>query len=459
MSKETQTAAEGALVVDSDGTTSWWLPRVAAVAEVRLPVADGVELAVDAADPTLVLAWAAAPGAEIESLAGVFADAGLVDRVRALRGGGEQVVVENAPTLTRPWVRMATVAAVRQCAVLPLHEGALLLDLASATSGVGHAEAAAHVFGLAAPVLLALGEQCLAREIRGGAATELVEIAQVADAALAGTAWADDVHALAARLREEVSEIPDVFAFDFAGAVRADIDGPSVLMPVAVKTLEFVDPTLVPARILAWRGAAERELIIEVHDDHVVVSASLADGIDDRTLEANQLLAYAARLEDGGLIASSPMTVHDHTVSAALPIVGGDQAVSFGIIHADGDFDDVRVDAVGRDLLRVDRQMVDAFGDQRAAVAELHRTSLLDDQTEALDASTRYIRAAKAAAGDALTRLEERLDASIDDVDVRELIEARVAAVEAFEIRVERRAVSAGTEPLLAELVSRSGAE
>jgi hypothetical protein len=452
MSNETETVAEGALVVDADGTTSWWLPSVAAVAEVRLPVADGVELAVDAADPTLVLAWAAAPGAEIDSLAGVFVDGSLVDRVRALRAGGEQVVVEDAPILTRPWVRMATVAAVRQCAVLPLNEGALLLDLASATSGVGYAEAAAHVFGLAAPVLMALGEQCLATEIRGGAASQLVEIAQVADAALAGTAWADDVHALAARLREEVSEIPDVFAFDFAGALVADIWTADGSTPSGVLTPEFVDPGLVPARILSWPGAAKHEVFVELHDGYVVVTAALAYRVDERTLEANQLLAFAARRDDGALVATAPMTVTGGTVSAALPVDGDADGLAFGIFHADSDLDDLRVDRVGRMMVEVDREMADAFVYQRAAVTALHRTSLDDDQSAALRAGKRNTREAKAAAGRALSILSTAF-ADGGDGDVRELIEARVSVIDRHRANIDDNEVPAGSEPLLAELL------
>ena len=453
MSNDTEAGAEGALVVGADGTTSWWLPRAAAVAEVRVRVADGVEFSVDAGDPTLVLAWSAAAAADLGSLDQVFTDAGLVDRLRALRDGDDRVVIEEAPVLTRPWVRSATVAAVRQCEVRPLHEGALLLDLAAAMSDVGNAEAAAHVFGLAAPSLLALGEECLAGEIRGGAATELVDIAQAAATALAGTAWAQDVHALATRLHEEVSEVPDVFVGNLVGAMSADIWVAGVATPSSVLNPQFVDPALVPARILSWPGAGKHEVFIEVHDGYVIVTATLAQRVDDRTLEANQLLAYAARREDGGLVATAPMTVAGRTVKAALAVDDDLGQLSFGICHADSDLDDLRADPAGRLMVEVDREMADAFACQRAAFAVLHRTSIGDDQSAALEAREGTVNEALAASGRALTLVLDELGRGIDDDDVREQFESRAEAIEAFETKLERGGIVNGAEPLLAELL------
>lgn len=459
MSKETEANAEGALVVGADGTTSWWLPRAAAVAEVRVPVAVGVEFSVDAGDPTLVLGWSAAADADLAMLSEVFGDAGLVDRIRALRDGDRRIVVEKPPALTRPWVRFATVAAVRQRAVRPLHEGALLLDLAAAASGIGNGEAAAHVFGLAAPSLLALGEGCLVGDIRGGAATELVDIAQAAATALAGTAWAQDVHALATRLQEEVSEVPDVFIDDLVGAFSADIWVADVSTPSSVLNPEFVDPALVPARILSWAGAGKPEVFVEMHAGYVIVTATLAQRVDDRTLEANQLLAYAARREDGGLVATVPMTVAGRTVKAALAVGDDLDHLSFGIFHADSDLDDVRADPTGRLMVEVDREMADAFAYQRGALAVLHRTSIGDDQSAALEAREGAVNEALAASGRALSLVMEGLDRGIDDEDTREHFESRVEAIEAFETNLERGEIPSGAEPLLAELLPTGAIE
>lgn len=400
MTTANSTAPDGVLVLGEDGGASWWAPQPPAVAAVELGVGEGAVVRVDAGDPSRVLAWAVAPGGDFSALAAAFGDTGFEHILTQASTGQDPVTVYPAPRLAGPWMRCALVAAVQRWSMRPVDEGALLLDEAASRHRTGNAAAAARLFALGSPILMALGHQCLEGELVGGPASELREISLSAGLAVAETGWGKDILDLAASLQsvtsiddralESILREWDLEDVSVGGA--ADMGGDAaplgILDEVRVSSAR-IDPSLVPARVLEWRGADQYELFLEHRNgaDEVLVSAELAVDVDPLCLEVQQLFAFCAHPETGRLIAAAPMQVDGRRVHTRVPLRGADPgSVHIGVFYADTDLDALRVDRVGQLLVTVDRWMLDAWSHQRCALAAVH-TVPVDAASALIDAA------------------------------------------------------------------------
>ena len=459
---ETQAQDKGVLVIHEDGAVAWWSPSAPAVASVHVGIGVGAVVEVDAANPSVVVGWGLQAGGDVESLARAFGEPQLAENLRLLAGTGQDVFTKSAPTLTQPWVRRATVAAVSQCTQRPMNESALLLDQASADRATGREELAVSLFQMAAPSLLDLGAECLAGQIGGGAATDIARIADEAAQSLQGSGWEPDVVELSARLQSEVgltdADLDAVMAlFEMEEAAARKL-APAHMDRTETRVDDefYIDPRAVPPRLLAWPGGALKDLRVKFSTDsnQVVVSADLADSADERSVEASELVAYAADPEKGSLIAVAPMHVEGHTVTATVLCGRDPKSLHYGLYHADTDPEALRLDAVGRLLVEVDRRMLDAYHHYRLALAAVHEHDVVGAVEEMEAKRKRELDQAASAALDASDLLDEFLDDNDVSDDAAALLRRRKAAIDAFRDGLAAGLLPAdGAETLLSELL------
>ncbi|MEH6807070.1 MAG: hypothetical protein V7697_28925 [Rhodococcus erythropolis] len=464
----------GVLTVDSAGWVSWWSTTVPVWAAVELSVGRGVAIEVDAAEPTTVLSWACRPDADISVLGSVFVDAELPARIEQLRSSGNMFAEEAPPRLSDAWARLALVSTASRWLMSPVHEGALMLDEASSHQLAGNTSAAARLFALAAPSLIALGEDCAEGFYADFVSAEVRAVLNVAGDAMAGSALGNQALELAIRLGEptaisdgDIASLLD--AWDLATAVStgelalthglgaADNSASDLQIDTA-----FIDPRLIPPRILAWHGAHDPDLLIQYkqHDDVAIVSASLADGVDPWALEANQMLAYSLTADTGKLQYCIPMVPQGRVLTAPVPCNGLDpDDLQFGILYAGTDLDTLRTGKVGRDLIEIDRIMVDAWNHERISLAPLSTVSAHSDAAAIAEAQRIHrgrIRKAADLASDAESKLRRLLD-RLEDVDSRaERLQAQLQSVGQYRDRLSSTAGEQPNQnqPLLAELLA-----
>ncbi|OUS97279.1 hypothetical protein [Rhodococcus sp. NCIMB 12038] len=383
---------DGVQTSTSDGAVSWWSPQPPAVAPVEITVGRGATIEVDAAYPGRVLSWVLAPGGDIDALATAFCDTGLTELIEHAISNGVTVTMAPAPHLTGPWIRRALVAAVQRWAVRPVDESALILDEASSQYRTGNTPAAARLFALASPTLMALGRQCLDGDLVGGPAEELREITRDASQAVTDAGWGSDILELAAALQagsvlDDLVLAEALSQWELADIVGASHLGADTLGPQTDQLsvdAAAIDPATVPPRVLAWSGAGDREMLVEydVDADQATVSVALAADVDPLCLETQQLLAYCAEKDTGRMVASVPLQVQGRSVIAQLPCRGfHPDVLHFGVYCADTDLDSLRLNEVGQLQMTVDRWMLDAWNHHRTALAAVHTVPADADET------------------------------------------------------------------------------
>lgn len=464
--------SDGTLVVDATGGLSWWSHEVPAVAMVDLAIGEGVSVQVDAASPSSVLAWVCLPGGDVDALGAAMADNGFASRLADLRKKGESFSVEGGPTLADTWSRRALVSAVSRWSLRSLHEGALILDEAASEYRAGNEPAAARLFTLGASSLLALGEDCAEGDVVAGPAIEVVEILRIAGEAVAGSKLGDAALELAARCGEPTSfaddELREILAeWDLAAAesqYTAVHYGEGQASDLRIDT-GFIDVQAIPPRIIAWEGADVPDLIIEYQSgkDSVLITATLAGGVDPFSLEVQQLLAYSSDADTGMLAASAPMAVNGRTLAASLPCSGRDpDEFHFGVFYADTDVRALRTGRAGRLLIEVDRLMVDSWNHQRAGISALYTVDASSNGTK-FDDAQRIFRDQIRLAGDLASEAEGRLDRILDsfsetnesDEDpTARLIRAKIDAISRYLEQLDvLDSAPRSMHPLLAEML------
>lgn len=459
------TAAQqkGILVVHADGAASWWSRLVPAVSAVTVPVGPGAAVQVDAGHPERVLAWSVEATGDLAALARALGDPDLVDRTRALTSDAGEVYVDDVPLLTEPWTRRATVAAVDRCTVRPIAEGALLLDWAESAYNTGNLGDAERLFAAAAPTLMTLGEQCVDGLLAGGVAADVTRVAAVAAEALVAHGWGPDIRALSQRLSEGLNMPVDngnasVLLSDWvtAAAVETHLGGgvPSAVRPA------YVDPEVVPQRLLAWTGADHPDLIVEMDSgESTLVSVLLEASADVRSPEAAHMMAYAAE-SDGTLVAVAPMHVERRSLTAVLTPPARDEiTLVFGIYDADIDPMRLRNDATGQVLIEVDRWMRDAFTRHRYAQV-LSYASSAENLDEARARQRTHLGIARTAADNAIELLEsEGLRPGVDQAAAA-LLMGRRDAIKSYRGTIAAAATTVSSwRPLLAEIVEPEPAD
>lgn len=453
---------KGVLVIHADGAAAWWSPLPPAVASVHVTVGTGAVIEVDAADPSLVVGWGLQAGGDVQALSGAFDDAQLATNLRLLADTGQDVFAKSAPALTAAWVRRATVAAVAQCTNRPVNESALLLDQASAHHATGRTTLATSLFQMAAPSLLDLGEDCLAGQITGGAATDIARIAGEASQVLSGSGWAPDVAELADQLRADIEPFSDTDAgilaiFDQLEAATRDLATAHLGGTKTTDKEYFIDPAAVPPRLLAWPGGAAEDLRVTnaAGSAQFVVTANLAPSVDERTVELTELIAYAADTSTGELVAVAPMTVRGRTVTATVTYDGPAANLTFGLYHADTDITALRLDELGLLLVEVDRLMLDAYRDHRLALAAIHEGDVVNAVAAMEAKRDSCLASAGRYAGAAVDAIDDYLDEHDVEPDVMALLQRRRQVITAYGdgLSAGRLSSPPGAEPLLSELL------
>ncbi|MEU6582486.1 hypothetical protein [Nocardia sp. NPDC046763] len=451
----------------------WRSASAAAVAEVPVPIGPGVSVTVDAADPAMVLGWNIAGDADPAPLLTACTEdvTTLIDTARsgAARPAGDPLRLQPS------WVRRALVTAVTQRFPAPLHEGALLLDAATADQGVGDTALATATLGWAVPVLDELATAWLDGRITGAAATTLTEVARRCAAAAADIDLGTDIAAIAERLtvaqaaddaellREMLESLADADDSELAFNLGGDAGIGS--WPPGID--EELDLPAVPPRILRWAGAREREIRVVPgtvsgagNEESVDIHVRLAADVDPLCREAHTLRAYAADGRDGRLLATAAMRPENRILVGQLQFHRPtDLTPVFGLYSADLGPALIRSDPTGRALRGVDRLMIDAWISHRAAVVAAATTGPRSsaDLREQLRLRARgmLVRAGSlaATAAERLDALAERVSAA--DAELAARLDARVDAIDRYLLVLEGPATHtpSGMEPLLAEQI------
>jgi hypothetical protein len=346
--------------------------------------------------------------------------------------------------------------------VRPINTSALMLDRAAADHASGLTQRAATLFDAMVPTLLDLGEECLAGAIVGGAATDITRLVELAAQVLADSEWQPELTALAERLENESALSDEVVAdalasWDeqqpaYAGALAGAFSASGN------ERMFFLDPNVVPARLLAWHGANAPDLRVtwQPGSDRATVSAALAPSADSRSTEARELIAYAADADGDTVVAIAPMNVQDRGVTATVVCSGHNiERLRFGIYHAASDVTALRLDPAGQTLVMVDRFMRDAFSHHRFAMAAIHELAPNAD-IEAMESKRNsHLSSAKSAADDASKAIAELLERADVGQDTTELLNRRKAAIDAYRDSLGSAEIpSVGAASLLSELLS-----
>ncbi|MFI7004137.1 hypothetical protein [Nocardia sp. NPDC050175] len=462
MTAHPEPPAGGLLIVDEFGGISWWSSRLAPVPSVRLTLGPGVVAEIDPTEPDDLLAWAVQPAARPDPVADAVGDPMLSDWLASLRDLGEAVRTFDCPRLRAPWARLALTTAIGRWTTRRIHKGALLLDEAVAEHALGHRTEAEHAFAYAEYALLELGERCVDGTLTSRVTAAVAQA--LADAEQSGLGR--PVTALRHRLAETTPVEDDDLAAMLAGwadavAVReVPISGTGSASPEI--TYGHLDLTVLAPRILAWQSARDRELRI-VHDQDADVfrlSAPLAADVDPYCREAQQLLAYCADNRTGAPLAVTAAQVATGSAVADLPARGNSlRTVNFGLFDADTELSALRCDPVGRALVEVDRNMVEAWNHHRAALATL---AALPDNPDATAAALAHIRGeelllvADASASTARGRLADLLDGSSgEEAETwpRNTVAARLIAIDRYRSRLPTALEPTGDAPMLVELI------
>lgn len=462
MTTHPEPPAGGLLIVDESGGISWWSSRLAAVPPVRLTLGPGVVAEIDPTEPDGLLALAVEPGARPDPVADAVGDPALSDWLAALRDDGEAVRTFDCPRLLAPWARLALTTAIGRWTTRRIHKGALLLDEAVAEHGLGHRTEAERAFAYAEYALLELGERCVDGALTSRVTAVVTQALADADDIGLGQAVTALRHRLAATTPVEDDDLAAVLTgwTDAAAAQEVPISSTSSAIPEIA--YGHLDLTVLPPRILAWQSARDRELRI-VHDqntDMFRLSAPLAADVDPYCREAQQLLAYCADNRTGTPLAVTAARVADESVVADLPAQGNSlHALNFGLFDADAELTALRCDQVGRALVEVDRNMVEAWNHHRAALAAL---ASLPENPDGDAAALAHIRGAElllvaeASASTAHDRLADLLDRSTaeeSEIWPRNTIAAKMIAIDRYRTRSLTTLEPTGDAPMLVELI------
>lgn len=434
------TDGPGVLVIGDTGAVSWWSSRVAAVPPVDLAAGPGIVVRVDPTRPGAPLAWAMEPDARTETLAVIFGDTGPAAFLDDRRHRGETVHSLESPRLTVPWTRRAMVAAAVRWTVRPVDNGALLLDEAMTEQAVGHRSAARQLFIHAEYALRDFVDRCIEGEMPTGTVTSVRRALEAAESAGLG----GEIAALRTRLAEAApitdAELRSVLT---EWAEESGVGGEVLIGdPVPDRTDSARNPldlAMIPPRILAWQGRHFPELLIEhrAADETFVVSAALAAGVDPFGKEAREFLAYCADNRTGTLVAVAPARATEGTVVAELPDRGRELgSVVFGLAGGGSDLSALRCDPIGRTLADIDRGMVEAWNQHRAAIATLSAAAGIDDAGTAAQARIHcdeLLLRAQEAVGEARRQLAELLGGLPEPEErITGALTARLTAVDEY---------------------------
>lgn len=449
----------------SDGT-------VPAVAPVRVRVARGCDVTVDAAVPSRAIAWSLSRDADPGELKAVFVDpasGAVVDEVLAGRSGETR---SGTLDLRPEWTHRAVAVAVDELCPLELDEATLLLDLAAAEADCGDTIAAAAHVALAAPYLEALLLDAAEGAFPPLVAREVGRMGSAAARAVADTEWgvrlADLAAALSATSGFDGAETEDEVLEEVVEAWRAQIgltpepadnmlgvgDGPRWVPEIVAP----IDPVALRPRRARWSGAESAELLVSRSTEAEApgeqgpgrvglrVTLPLSSSEAAEPGEIDDVRCYAVRVDGTAMVRIARMRREGRDLVADLHVPADlVDDVTFGVVEDARGLAAVRTGELAGELRRVDRYMIESWCSHRAAGAARALGSGSD--RAAADLLDEAGRSGKGAAT-VLRTLADRLGDSEDGVRARR----RAESVEAF-LESVGAPPGEGEEPLLAELL------
>lgn len=421
------TRHDGDLITTQQGQLTWWAAQPAPVAAGVISPVPGVTVSVDLTDPRRVVAWTVPSPDALQALSGLFGQTWL-DTVRASltdAPGLRTAAASAPPPLPEAWARLALAAGVQRWLPAPVPEAALCIDWALACHAVGLAEQARTEFATASASLLQRAEQCLdgdlppamrpglhaathtAAQLLGNEHPDAAELAdRAADLKEAADRQATVIHAAASAVGQD-------FLTALTGAALAVHAGLTVPDVPEALTTAWVDPTLVPARILRWEGAENPELLVESYPDRLLISATLAEDTDPEDKEVTELLARVLDPATGTVCGSGAFTgLEDllgqdgHKIVAEVPLLAPAPELPTVQVYQAGRPHHVLDTIRGPQLIRVDRLLLEAW--------TLHRLALAAHALGDAAADTLLQEAADRAQW-AATALDERIDTPTTD--------------------------------------------
>lgn len=380
----------GLCVTELDGALSWRSDAGPTVALATVQLPGGFTFATDVTDPDSVLVWALpAGGGAMAELTSVVDDVDLLAEVAEFRLAGPSSRQLRAPAALKPgWARVSVVEAVDRWMLQCIDPVPLTIDRALAWLDVGHRDVAARLLWQVSGCVVELAHRVLHGELTGGAVadvkaavdagaellppgesdrTELIEIQRALDIADANLSSKVDIKDFDEALRTLLNRELAGIRFKGRKGTETVPSGPGTLYAGA----HFVDPTLVSPRTLAWRGAAEPELMSSYEEGAaaVQISVKLASSALPEDQEAKSIIAFAALSESGQpwssvqLVAAASGTA----LLADLPLHGqAPDDLTFGVYQM-GNADIVRADKTGQALTMVDRCLIDSWNVARLA--------------------------------------------------------------------------------------------
>ncbi|MET4049466.1 MULTISPECIES: hypothetical protein [unclassified Rhodococcus (in: high G+C Gram-positive bacteria)] len=457
-------------LVLSDTTGSSWDSGLApAVAEVAVEIAPGVDVVVDAADTSTLLSWRVLRDSNAQAFSDAVAEPDVAQIVESARTGSETEC--DTLHLVPTWIRRARTSAIARWELSPIDEGALMLDEAGARYRTGDHDGAARLVAAASPALEMLTEDCENGETCSSATSELALLAAFAREVTIGEDWGYAIAALSGRidtiaaidtvddelLIRWLEDLVEAQAFDLVGI---DLAGGDSTARSEVQRA-FVDPHLVPPRILEWRGARVPELRAEfdtgARPPRLVLTVPLASGVDPQCAEASRLIGFAAD-SSGKLLATTPMVPTGTILTGSFSIKEAEfETATFGIFDSTGDPRDLRLGRLAPALIDADRNMIEAWGLGRSATAALHTVDASADEeatAAAQSVADGFTADALDAADCAVAALERvRTSSGVESTPLLALVAARIDAIRAFIERIESHTPELGAQPLLTELL------
>ncbi|MGW2787024.1 hypothetical protein ACWC3X_38420 [Streptomyces populi] len=285
------------------------------------------------------------------------------------------------PPLPDAWARLGLVTGVQRWLPAPVPEATLAVDWALACHGAGLTEQARARFAAASASLLSRDEQFLEGELPEAMRPGLLAATHAA-AQLLGSQHPD-----AEELNDRATELEQTASLPEADrTAREDLLAPllGTAEPAAVQaepsprtealqeaTSAWVDPALVPARILRWDGAETPDLLVETHQGRPRITVALADDADPDDQEVTELVARVLDLTTGAVCGSGvflPAPSDGHRIYADLDVLtpAADPLMQVYQAGRPHPFLDTIRD---QELVRVDRLMLEAWALHRLAIA------------------------------------------------------------------------------------------
>ncbi|MGW7368705.1 hypothetical protein ACWGI8_36075 [Streptomyces sp. NPDC054841] len=379
------TQQHGGLVTDEQGRMSWWNPEPAAVAAGVFSPAPGVTVSVDLIHPQRVLAWTMPGHGSLETLTALFGEA-WASAMRDLLADAPHRGMTMAPApppLPEAWARVGLVAGVRRWLPAAVSEATVGIDQGLACHQAGLDEQAAAEFAAVSASLLYRAERCLNGDLPTAMRPGLLAATRVA-AQLLG-----DEHPAAAELHDLAAELQAAeVVHTAAGAADEDLRGalpgaaPAVDVSAAAApeamAIAYVDPALVPARILRWDGAEAPELLVETYTNphRLRISAVLTDDTEPDDQEVTELVARVLDPSEGTVCGSGVFlpaedvhTEDGHRIVAELPLHAPPPDPLVVQVYQAGRPHPFLHTIRDPSLIRVDRLMLEAWMRHRLALA------------------------------------------------------------------------------------------